>query len=962
MRIWSKALLAACSFSVSIFALSATAAVPRPAPAAQAGNDSQLRALGRPAATPTVALSAAKLDGSLTRMQSAYAAALAAGTQASLDLHRSNPLARLRYSTPLAAPSVLVDAIVKGDPQVVKQQLEQLGFKSSAVFRNDIGGWLPLDQIAKAQALTGLRFFKTAMMRTKTTPPGPQATQGDFVQRSLALKQSTLYPGLTGAGITVGLISDSFDCASVANGESGATTHLDDYADDVALGALPAGVNVIEEDPGCPDGTDEGRALAQIVYAVAPGAQLAFYTADGSEADFAQGILTLALPTNQTDPNGRSGGGAQIIDDDVGYEDEPVFQEGEVGLAIDQVAAQGVLYFSSAGNEGRDSYENATPSFTGNAGAKAPNAGEKLLNMDISGATKTYYLPITIPRLAAGDGFDIALFWDQPYQSGYANDPGDVIGDAGVANGPGATSVVDICIGSPTGAIPSNGLIVGSDKLDSVFNGPLGTPTNCAGPSNVAPVPSSGYTTTQPGESDPYNFIQIFNTGTETSEAVQASLVVGLISGPPPGRIKILIQDDGRGTQITKFVTASSTIQGHPLSPNAMAVGASFFYDTPACTSSLSAPVLEAFSSAGGSPFLFDVNGNALNPPVMPQKPDIVAPDGISTTFFGFPGQDEVEGSFSTPVPQCQLNPAFPFNFFGTSAAAPHAAGAAALMLQAAANAGVTVSNAQVYAALRQTAADMSSPGFDFDTGFGFVQADAAVAALLPAQLSLSAPSFSFTAAGTQTETLTNTGTGPLTVGNVQATPAGITATSNCPATVAAGASCSITLTAASSVAANQGALSFSTNAQGMGGSASIPLSAPAQISVSPQSVSLVAQQSGVASQAVTVSNSGLGPLSVSGVQVSPASVSQANTCSAPLASGGTCTVTLTLVTTTTGSGLGSLVVGSNAGNVPGGTASVPVSATVNAPGSGGAFTPWLLLPGLALSGLRRLRRRRGKA
>ncbi|MGN6733433.1 MAG: Calx-beta domain-containing protein, partial [Candidatus Binatia bacterium] len=64
-------------------------------------------------------------------------------------------------------------------------------------------------------------------------------------------------------------------------------------------------------------------------------------------------------------------------------------------------------------------------------------------------------------------------------------------------------------------------------------------------------------------------------------------------------------------------------------------------------------------------------------------------------------------------------------NFFGTSAAAPHAAGVAALLLQA--KPGSTP--LQIYAALENTAIDMGAPGFDYDSGFGLVQADTALAA-----------------------------------------------------------------------------------------------------------------------------------------------------------------------------------------------------------------------------------------
>jgi len=728
MQGWLKAFPAGICVAAFAALTSPGAAASLPAAAtasAAAAPLSQLRVFGAPASmagSSSAAPELRKLDNSLLRFKQAYDTAQAAGAQATVDLSVENPRARLQYDSPLAAPAVLVDAIVSGDPRVVRAQLEQLGFRTSAVFGNDIGGWLPLDQAAAAAALGKLRFVRTAMMRTRAAAlPDPVAYQGDFVQRSYALKQSN--PSLSGSGITVGIISDSFNCNGVYDQANPTAPHKGDYADDVSLGALPAGVNVIKEDPAangnaCP-GTDEGRALAQIVYAVAPGVKLAFYTADGSEADFAQGIQTLALPTTQKDPNGLSGGGAQIIDDDVGYFDEPVYQEGEIGQAIDKVAQQGVLYFSSAGNEGRDSYENTAPNFSGTPKAGAANAGEQLLNIDTSGATQSYTLPITIPALANNDGYNISVFWDQPYQtSSGASDPGDVTGVPGVANGKGAASVLDICLADAGGNIPANGMIGG----DGIYNGPLGSTTACAGASDLAPKPGSNGAASEPGDKDPYNLIQVYNTSGATTPEVQASLVIGLISGPAPGRVKIIIQDDGRGTQITQFATASSTIQGHPLSPNAMAVGAAFYFRTPLCDN-LSTAVAEIFSSAGGDPFLFDVNGNALpSPQANLHKPDIVAPDGVTTSFFGGPDLD----TLSSATPQCQLSVQYPHNFSGTSAAAPHAAGVAALMLQAHPKATAN----QVYAAMRSSALDMNTPGFDFDTGYGFLQADAAMTAL----------------------------------------------------------------------------------------------------------------------------------------------------------------------------------------------------------------------------------------
>jgi hypothetical protein len=58
--------------------------------------------------------------------------------------------------------------------------------------------------------------------------------------------------------------------------------------------------------------------MMQIIHDIAPGADLAFYTAFYSEQDFANGILALAAA------------GCKVIVDDVSYFDEPFFQNGVV--------------------------------------------------------------------------------------------------------------------------------------------------------------------------------------------------------------------------------------------------------------------------------------------------------------------------------------------------------------------------------------------------------------------------------------------------------------------------------------------------------------------------------------------------------------------------------------------------------------------------------------------------------
>ncbi len=795
MLAWNKAFSAGiCISALSCIASSqVSAAVPTASDSTNKGlgSPTQLRVIGAPHMAISERLSATntKLDGALMRAKASQTAATSNAIVTNVG--GDDPLVHLKTIAPLNTQSILVDVIAHGDPQVLKQQLQALNFQTSAVVGNDIGGWLPLNQIANAAALQNLRSMHASMMHTRT---GAVNSQGDFTQKSLALRASTLYPGLTGAGVTVGVMSDSFDCGGQTNIKLG--KHVaPSYADDVATGDLPASVNIIKDNVCA---TDEGRALAQIVYDVAPGSKLAFYTADDSEADFAQGILTLALPTSKTDPNGLSGGGAQIIDDDVGYFDEPIFQEGIIGQAIDTVGAQGVMYFSSAGNEGRNSYENTKPVFTTVAAAGTPNAGETLLNFDTSGATNTAYLPITIPSLPPGGFVPFLLEWDQPYSSTMA----DITG-TNAAAGAGTTNSLDICIGDTSGNVSASGNIgTGGDQGE---NFPSPGFTNCAGPSGVG--------------GDPVNLVFVANTGTTTAPAIQASLVVGVAAGANPGRVKIVILDDGLGTVINQFQTASSTIQGHPLSPNAMAVGASFYYRSPLCAN-LPTAVPESFTSAGGTPFLFDTTGAAIASPTPLQKPDIVAPDGVSTTFFG--GRES--GIF--PLPQdCQLYAAYPHNFFGTSAAAPHAAGVAALMLQA----DPTAKPADIYAAMKKSALDMNTPGFDYDTGAGYLQADAAVAALLPSQLTLSPTTLFFlnpaqNTAQTAPITVTSSGAGPLVINSITfAGSSALSETNNCPATLAAGASCTVTMALAASPPGSYTAqVSFNTNATNVPGGGAV--------------------------------------------------------------------------------------------------------------------------------------------
>jgi hypothetical protein len=676
-----------------------------------AAGAAHLYAVGSRSATERQSTASGKTDSILADLS--RHAALARPAHLIADLHALSPAARFVRNADGTA-MVAIDAATRGDPQALKTALQRLGLQNPAVYKNDVGGFLPVSEIEAAGALGEVASMRAAMSHTRAST-GPVATQGDYAQRSDVVR--TDYPSLTGTGVTVGIMSDSFNCYAVyaapnsgvpASGAEGYAPNgfTADYASDVASGALPANVQDLLEPTfapytACqgfqsPDSagqntglpfTDEGRAISQVVYAVAPGATLVFRTGAISEADFASGMESLAAPPYN----------AKVLVDDLGYFDEPFFQDGLLAQAIDTVEAQGVAYFSAAGNnQETPSYMNATPSFgTLVSSTAAPNSGEYLLNFDATGATTVTSLPVTIPPLSPGDFVAVVVEWDQPY----------VTGCTGSAQCTGATSQIDVCLTGSTG----------TDVLLDYDN----DVTSCSGP--------------EPLGTDPYQVMLIANPAVGSSNTAQQNIniQVGLVNGtPPPGRIIVTVQDDGQGSTINAFSPNGPTLQGHPGAAGAAAVGAAFYFDTPRCGTTPA--TLEAYSSAGGAPILFDTTGTRLATPVVRQKPDFVGPDGVNDTFLGFTLASDSppfpsNGLLTTTITECQNKPSYP-NFFGTSAATPHAAAIAALMLQANSSATPT----QIYTALRSSALAMGSPSPNYNSGYGFIQADAALALIPP--------------------------------------------------------------------------------------------------------------------------------------------------------------------------------------------------------------------------------------
>ncbi|HSH38746.1 MAG TPA: hypothetical protein VK993_08165, partial [Chthoniobacterales bacterium] len=224
---------------------------------------------------------------------------------------------------------------------------EDLSYQGGA-----LEAYVPAEQVFTLARLPGVSAVHLVV--APVFDVGATTTAGVVQHRVDKIANQAVSPitGITGRGITVGVMSDSFDTsARTADG----TPPLTRAAEDVATGDLPGPGNPNQSEPvrvledlDAGEGTDEGRAMCQIIHDMAPRARIAYATAFGGEVSFANNIRRLAAPvTNNT---ATTGAGAQVIVDDVINLSEGMFQDTIVSRAVDQVAAQGVAYFSSAGN------------------------------------------------------------------------------------------------------------------------------------------------------------------------------------------------------------------------------------------------------------------------------------------------------------------------------------------------------------------------------------------------------------------------------------------------------------------------------------------------------------------------------------------------------------------------------------------------------------------------------------
>jgi Subtilase family len=491
--------------------------------------------------------------------------------------------------------------------------------------------------------------------------------------------------GARGRGITVGVLSDSFNVGTSETGGAPATKAEDDERTD-DLPGLDNGcsgqqvpVRVIAEAVAWKPGElhDEGRAMLQVVHDLAPHAQLAFATAYGSELEFAQNIEKLAKPVED------GGAGAKVIVDDVAYYNEPFFQEGPVADAIRRVTEAGVTYLTAAGNN--NLIEAGTGAEIGSweraefADTACPAKYFTLLRgatsscLNFSPHGNDYTLGIKVKKEAS---LTLDVQWAEPWY-GVKSDL-----DAYLVN----EAETEVLAGGPVDNTDEGGEGAGSEKFS-------------------APV-------------------ELLTWKNESTQPVEVELIVDrCINACNPSanatkkpRVKIGILENGsKGVTAIQYhssepsagITVGPTVFGHAGSAAAITVGAIRYSE-----SNESPKEPEFYSSRGPSTYYFGpVNGTspaaALPTPEVVSKPDITATDCAATTFFS-----SLEGGT--------------WRFCGTSEAAPHAAAVAALMKQTETLAGSTA----IRKAMQESATKFPLSISSSAVGAGLLNAAGALTAL----------------------------------------------------------------------------------------------------------------------------------------------------------------------------------------------------------------------------------------
>ena len=509
------------------------------------------------------------------------------------------------------------------------------------------------------------------------TMTGPVNSQGDESIGAAAARASF---AVDGSGVRVGILSNTFNANAPGTiGGRGCERVLSDAAPQNS-GELPASIVLLDGGRDSPSsGSDEGRAMAEIVHDLAPGAELLFHSAFNTMSVFARGIDALVDC------------GADVIVDDVIYFAEPMFQDGIIAQAAQRAVDRGVPFFSAIGNLSTFGVDETYRDFAPEDDMKQVPTG---VDFHVF-ANESRFAAIELPPFC---GVRLVLQWNEPF--------------SGVL-GSGATTDLDL------------------------YSCAEQDPAACKGENDSRNAQGCSFGEGDIPSGDPLEILRVRNNGNRSATRY---IAIDHVCGSESVRFRIAAFADGcvypEGYTFDPRVFHATQAYGHPAAAGVIAVAAAFYGEIDsdgAHTAPADRIDVEGFSSLGGEvPIYFDGAGNLLpGAPRLRRKPELTAPDGTNTSFFGL-RDEESDGLL---------------NFFGTSAAAPHAAAVAALMLERRPD----LTPAALLATLRATALDIAEPGEDFLSGAGLVDAFAAIEAV--AGLATPTPMPTATAPPTSTAT-----------------------------------------------------------------------------------------------------------------------------------------------------------------------------------------------------------------